>query len=68
MDLQWIFPMDFLWISALLTIQLPSKVMSLACHILYNESLPSVSLSDCAAFFFLVDTDTAFGEAHGCGD
>lgn len=46
-----------------------SQIFILLCHILYNETMLSVSLSDSAAFFFFsLNTDKAFGEAHGCGD
>lgn len=56
MDLQWIIPMDFLWISALLTSQSSSKVTSLVCCIHCNKGICSWHPSDCSTFLGWIQT------------
>lgn len=58
--------MDFLRIDALLTSQLPSKVVSLVCLILCNASACSVSLC-LTVLLFWVNTEGIWGGQQLCG-
>lgn len=66
MDLRWFLAMDFLRIDALLTSQLPSKVVSLVCLILCNASACSVSLC-LTVLLFWVNTEGIWGGQQLCG-